>query len=63
MVFEPRSSEVIGDGQEEVVMVVMLGAEHLQGLVDHARVDGDLLGLGGELLLIVRDHVDGDIGR
>ena len=46
---EPDAAEIVGDRQQEVVMVVMLRAEQLDRLVDQPLVRGDLLGRGGEL--------------
>ena len=59
---EPVAAEIVGDGQQEVVMVVMLRAERLHRLFDQPLVRGDLLGLRGELCLIVGDDVERDVG-
>ena len=63
MVLQPLAAEIVGDGQQEVVMVVMLRAEQLHRLIDQPLVRRDLLGLGGEFLLIVGDDVQRHVGR
>ena len=49
VMLEPVAAEIVGDGQQEVVMVVMLRAERLHRLLDQPLVRGDLLGRRGEL--------------
>ncbi len=42
---EPVAAEIVRDGEQEIVMVVMLRAERLDGLLDQPLVRGDLFGV------------------
>ena len=47
VMFQPFPAKIIGDRQQEVVMIIMLSTEELHRLVDQPLVRLDLLGLGG----------------
>ena len=62
MMFEPDPAELVGDREQEFIMVVMLRAERAGGLLDEALVRVDLFGLGGELVGAVGEDVEVDLG-
>ena len=60
MMLQPDPAELVGDRQQEFVMIVMLRAERLHRLVDEPLVRVDLLGRGGELVGAVGEDVQVD---
>ncbi len=49
MMLQPDPAKLVGDRQQEMVIVIMLCAEQLDRLFDQRLVRLNLFGLGGEL--------------
>ena len=63
VMLQPDPAQVVGDGEQEVVMVVMLASERLHRLFDQSLVRRNLLGLSIELGRCVGDDIEGDVRR
>src|SRR3546814_9579746 len=46
---EPDSAHRVGEAEQELIFVIMLGAEQLQRLLDHLLVSGNLFGRRGQV--------------
>ena len=57
---EAFAAEFVAQGEEEIVMVVMVGAEEAVGLLDDGAVVGELGWGDGELGGLVGDDVEMD---
>ena len=55
---QPDAAQLVGQGEQKLVLVVMLRPEQLQRLVDEPLVRVDLRGRGGEVGGLVGDHVE-----
>ncbi len=60
VVLQADAAQLIAQGQQEIVVVVVMGAIELVGLLDQRLVPGDLLGLGLQRLGRVGKHVELD---
>ena len=61
MMLQPVAAKIVRDRQQEIVMIVMLGAESLHRLFDQALVRSDLLRRCRELRVVVADDVERDV--
>src|SRR3546814_14724306 len=58
MMLQPDAAHLVGDGEQEVIMVEMIGAEQRARLIDQLLVLRDLVRLGVQLVRIVGDDVE-----
>ena len=54
---QPNAAHLVAQGQEEVIMVVMMGAKQLIGLLDQIAVHADLIGAGLQQGGAIGNHV------
>ena len=59
---EPVAAEVVRDGQQEVVMVVVLGAESLHACSTSRLCAAICSGVAASSAVVVGDHVERDVG-
>ena len=60
MMFQTDAAHLVGQGEEELIVVEVTGAEQAVGLLDHVLVELQLLFGGGETLLLVGEEVQVD---
>src|SRR6185312_7305005 len=63
MVFQSDPAFAVADFEEEIVMIVVLRAEKFDRLSHKIAMKLNLLIGGGELLRVVRDDVETNVGR